>query len=249
MDILETDAYDRRQRRNTSCVLFLSLIPFFLSTAAYFYLWIPDTSASLLAAGVKTTPALLLALLVMSHNGGQSLLGVTGGLVFSAVGDCCLIWPELFLHGMASFALAHVLYSLTFLSARYSTPSPSSPWSLVFYPLIWLLGGGVYAYLFPFLQETPDAAILTPGVGIYVLLIVLMATLAFRTRRALTFLGSLIFMASDLTLALQLFKVTEPTDQGRTIVMTTYYVAQLLIAVGDIKAAESTDDFAKWKRS
>ncbi|XP_067088386.1 lysoplasmalogenase [Osmerus mordax] len=249
MDILETDAYDRRQRRNTSCVLFVSLLPFFLAAAGYFYLWIPDSSPSLLAAGVKAAPILLLALLVMSYNGGQSVLGVAGGLMLSAAGDCCLIWPEMFLHGMASFALAHLLYSLTFLSARYSTASTSSSCSVVLYVLLWLVGGGMYTYLFPFIQEAPDSAVLTPGVGVYVILIVLMATLAFRTRHPLTVLGSLIFMTSDLTLALQLFNVIEPTNQGKATVMTTYYLAQLLIAMGDIRAGESTDNFAKWKRS
>ena len=146
MDILETDAFDRRQRRNMvssiflwytllfsayegkslqswfelismgkvmtdlflfhlfvsscqSCALFFSLLPFFLSSALYFYLWTPDSPPSLVSAGVKSAPALLLAAVVLSWNGGQSVLGVAGGLIFSAVGDCCLIWPELFLHG------------------------------------------------------------------------------------------------------------------------------------------------------
>ncbi|XP_038844272.1 lysoplasmalogenase [Salvelinus namaycush] len=249
MDILETAAYDRRQRRNTYCVLFLFLSPFFLAIAVYFYLWIPDSSPSVLAAAIKAAPVISLALLVLSYKGGRSLLGVAGGLIFSAGGDCCLIWPELFLHGMASFALAHLLYSLTFLSTRYSSLSPSSSLSYFFCLLLWLLGGGLYAYLFPFLQKTPDAAALTPGVGVYVALIVLMATLAVRTRRPLIMLGSLIFMTSDLTLALQTFKVTEPLEHGRHIVMTTYYLAQLLIAVGDIKAVEGGDEFAKWKKS
>ncbi|CDQ91435.1 unnamed protein product [Oncorhynchus mykiss] len=103
MDILETAAYDRRQRRNTYCVLLLSLSPFFLAIAVYFYLWIPDSSPSIFAAAIKAAPVISLALLVLSYKGGRSLLGVAGGLIFSAGGDCCLIWPELFLHGNESF--------------------------------------------------------------------------------------------------------------------------------------------------
>lgn len=153
MDILETHAYHRRQRRNEvqltyiychcskcisartllittrwkdvkyhnfilllykkvttlpfsfsvsfhqSCALLFFLFPFFLSAALYFYLWTPDSPPSIISAGVKSAPVLLLAVAVLSWNGGQSVLGVVGGLVFSAVGDCCLVWPELFLHG------------------------------------------------------------------------------------------------------------------------------------------------------
>lgn len=231
-----------------SCALFLSLLPFFLATALYFYLWTPDFPASITSAGVKSAPTLLLAAVVLSWNGGQSVLGVVGGLVFSAVGDCCLIWPELFVHGMGAFAAAHLLYSLTFFSSRYAT-YPSSFCTRVLYLTLFLIGGGFYIYLYPFLQKAPNSDMLVPGVGIYIFLISLMATLAIRTGHTTTILGSLSFMVSDLALALQVFKVAESTENGNTIVMVTYYLAQLLIAVGDVKVVENQDDFGKWKRS
>ncbi|XP_075993113.1 lysoplasmalogenase isoform X2 [Genypterus blacodes] len=245
MDILETDAYDRKQRRNMSCALFVSLLPFFAATAAYFCLWTPDPSV--MSAGVKAAPVLLLAAVVLSWNGGQSVLGVAGGLVFSAVGDCCLIWPGLFLHGMGAFALAHLLYSVSFLSPCYTTYS-SSTWRRFMYLILFALGVSFYIYLFPYLQKAPDSAVMTPAVGIYVALIALMATLAFRTRQTATLLGSLSFMISDMLLAVQMFKVME-LEHGTHMVMVSYYLAQLLIAVGDVNAMASKDDFGKWKRS
>ncbi|XP_059203057.1 lysoplasmalogenase [Centropristis striata] len=248
MDILETHAYDRRQRRNMSCALLFSLLPFFLSTALYFYLWTPDSPASITSAGVKSAPTLLLAAVVLSWNGGQSVLGVVGGLLFSAVGDCCLVWPELFLHGMGAFAVAHLLYSLTFLSGRYATDSSSSL-NRFLYLILFITGTGFYVYIYPFLQKVPNSELLVPGVGVYTALIALMGSLAIRTRHAATLLGSLIFMVSDMSLALQVFKVTAPMEHGNAIVMVTYYLAQLLIAVGDVRATENEDDFAKWKRA
>ncbi|XP_013878681.1 lysoplasmalogenase [Austrofundulus limnaeus] len=248
MDILETHAYDRRQKRNVSCALLFSLLPFFLSSALYFYLLTPDSAPSVMSAGVKCAPTLLLAAVVLSWNGGQSALGVAGGLVFSAVGDCCLVWPELFIHGMGAFAVAHLLYSLTFLSGRYTTYSSSS-WTRFLYLLLVMTGGVFYIYLFPFLRRAPDSDLLTPGVGIYVVLITVMGVLAIRTRRMVTLLGSLTFVVSDVCLALQVFKVLPPMQHGQLVVMVTYYLAQLLIAVGDIKAVENKDDFSKWKRS
>uniref|UniRef100_A0A7N9B0F2 lysoplasmalogenase n=1 Tax=Mastacembelus armatus TaxID=205130 RepID=A0A7N9B0F2_9TELE len=219
-----------------SYMLLFFLLPFFFSTAVYFYLWTPDSPASITSAGVKSAPALLLAAVVLSWNGGQSILGVVGGLIFSAIGDCCLIWPELFLHGF--FVHLH----------RY-TPYSSSSWARFLYVILVIVGGGSYIYIYPFLQKAPDSDQLTPAVAVYTALITVMAILAIRTHHTATLLGGLTFMVSDLSLALQVFKVMAPTKHGNTIVMVTYYLAQLLIAVGDIQAVENRDDFAKWKRS
>lgn len=117
------------------------------------------------------------------------------------------------------------------------------------YLILFMVGGGFYFYIYPFLQKEPNSDLLIPAVGVYITLIVLMGTLAIRTRHTLTLLGSLAFMVSDLSLALQVFKVTAPTKYGSIVVMVTYYLAQLLIAMGDVKAIENKDDFAKWKRS
>uniref|UniRef100_A0AAQ6A8P5 lysoplasmalogenase n=1 Tax=Amphiprion ocellaris TaxID=80972 RepID=A0AAQ6A8P5_AMPOC len=217
MDILETDAYDRRHRKNVS--LFFSLVPFFLSTAAYFYLWIPDSPPSIMSAAV------------LGWNGGQSILGVVGGMIFSAVGNGCLTWPELFLYGLGAFAVAHLLYSVSFLSSRYTSysSSGSSCWIHLLYLIVLIAGVGFHIFLYPFLQKLPNSDI---------------------TQHMPTLLGGLIFMGSDVSLALQVFKVVENTQQhGNIIVMVTYYLAQLLIAVGDMKAVKDKDDFSKWKRS
>ncbi|KAL4658287.1 lysoplasmalogenase-like isoform X2 [Arapaima gigas] len=242
MDILETDAYDRRQRRNMSCVLFLALLPFFLCTSMYFHLWIPESAPSTFAAAVKCSPVVSLALLVLCYNGGWSLVGVAGGLFLSAGGDVCLIWSKYFLHGMVSFGAAHLLYSTAFFSQRYSSSSSSFSTFLLASITLWGVGGGFYYYILPFIQKAPDAAILTPAVAVYILLIVTMAMLAVRTRRSLTLLGSLMFMVSDLSLALQVFKVIEPSPRGRLVVMMTYYLAQLLIAIGDVTLGGTQDE-------
>ncbi|KAA0705843.1 Lysoplasmalogenase-like protein TMEM86A [Triplophysa tibetana] len=239
MDILETSEYDRRQRRNTTCVVFLYLLPFFASCTIYFYLWIPDSAPSLMAAGIKAAPVLSLALLVFIYNGGWSLLGVAGGLLLSAGGDCCLIWPQLFIPGMGCFALAHMLYAVTFLSSRYSKTSTSSSVFILNF-LLWSIGGGIYVYLVPFLQLDPDADVLVPAIGGYVLLIVIMATMATRTRRSLLIMGSVIFMASDLTIALTKFNVVD-LEYKKHVIMITYYLAQLMIALGDVKAWMEAD--------
>uniref|UniRef100_A0A3P8TAY5 lysoplasmalogenase n=1 Tax=Amphiprion percula TaxID=161767 RepID=A0A3P8TAY5_AMPPE len=198
--------------------LFFSLVPFFLSTAAYFYLWIPDSPPSIMSAGVKSAPELLLAAAVLGWNGGQSILGVVGGMIFSAVGDGCLTWPELFLYGLGAFAVAHLLYSISFLSSCYTSysSSGSSCWIRLLYLIVLIIGVGFYIFL---------------------------------TQHMPTLRGGLIFMGSDLSLALQVFKVVENTQHGNIIVMVTYYLAQLLIAVGDMKAVKDKDDFSKWKRS
>lgn len=149
---------------------------------------------------------------------------------------------------MGAFAVAHLLYSLTFLSSRYKTYSSSSSLTRFFYLILFLVGGSFYIYLYPFLRKAPDSDLLTPGVGVYFILITVMSGLAIKTRHTATLLGSLSFMVSDASLALQVFKVVPPMQYGHIVVMVTYYLAQLLIAVGDVKAVESKDYFSKWKK-
>lgn len=152
------------------------------------------------------------------------------------------------LSGMAAFAVAHLLYSFSFLSNHYAAYSSSS-WRRFLYLILLVTAGGFYTYLYPFLKENPESNILVPAVGVYIALITLMGELAVRTRHTLTLLGSLSFMFSDMFLALHVFKAVPPMKQGHIVVMVTYYLAQLLIAVGDIKATETPNDFSKWKRS
>lgn len=103
--------------------------------------------------------------------------------------------------------------------------------------------------MYPFIKKAEDSDKLVPAVAVYIFLIVLMGFLAIRTRNTLTVLGSVSFMVSDITLALQVFKAITPTINGEYVIMSTYYLAQLLIALGDVKISENKDDFSKWKRS
>lgn len=153
-----------------------------------------------------------------------------------------------YLSGVGAFAAAHLLYSLTFLTSRYATYSSSS-WSRFLYLILLVVAGGFYTYLYPFLKKDPRVDVLVPVVGVYVVVITLMGALAIRSRHTLTLLGSLSFIVSDMSLALQVFNVIPPIKHGNTVVMVTYYLAQLLIAVGDIKATETRDDFSKWKKT
>lgn len=144
--------------------------------------------------------------------------------------------------------MAHMLYSITFMTGPYSERSSSSSlWFL--YLILFIIGGGFYYFLYQFIRKVEDGDKLVPAVAVYIFLIVLMASLAIRTRKVLTVLGSVSFVVSDITLALQIFKVITPTINGEYVIMSTYYLAQLLIALGDIKASEDKDDFSKWKRS
>lgn len=170
------------------------------------------------------------------------------GHFFGGGGFIVRVLTSAYLSGMGAFAVAHLLYSITFLTSRYA-PASSSSWSRFLYLILLAVAGSFYTYIYPFLKKDPRADILVSAVGVYVAFIALMGALAIRTRRMLTVLGSLSFMVSDMSLALQVFNVVSPMEHGNIVVMVTYYLAQLLIAVGDIKATETKDDFSKWKRT
>ncbi|XP_039366075.1 lysoplasmalogenase-like [Mauremys reevesii] len=219
MDILETDARYRRNIAADAKSRRLKLLPFLASCGLYFTLWLPEPSW--VSAGVKSLPVLSLVWFLTAQAWGDgawtpAARRICWGLMFSSVGDACLVWPHLFLLGMVAFALAHVCY-IWALGLR-----PARPWLLLLLALGW---AGAYATLWPCLGGP-----YVPAVGGYSALLAAMAwrALARPPPHLAVATGSLLFMASDLVLAWDHF--CAPVPQARLVVMGSYYAAQGLIA-------------------
>ncbi|XP_066486444.1 lysoplasmalogenase TMEM86B [Tiliqua scincoides] len=202
--------------------LLFKLLPFWVSSIFYFVLWLPENDC--LSAVVKCLPTFSLAAFVAIQAysaGGWTPYSrrIFWGLLFSAVGDVCLVWPDLlFLPGMVSFAFCHGCY----ISAFGLSP---------FWPLILLPVAGLGAAAYFFLLLPCLSGIFVWAVAAYSGLISIMAwrALSQSSQRPLASSGSLLFLVSDLIVALDKFCSSVP--YARFLFMTTYYTSQALIAV------------------
>ncbi|HXG94479.1 MAG TPA: lysoplasmalogenase [Blastocatellia bacterium] len=148
------------------------------------------------------------------------------GLCFSLVGDIFLMLPgDLFVPGLLSFLIAHLFYTFGFV---YMTGRISS----LLYTTPFLLYGGVMMW------------ILLPHVGgfmklpvmVYMIVILAMAWQAFNrwivTRQKgslLASIGAILFVASDSILAINRF--AKPFPEAPSLILSTYFAAQWLIAI------------------
>ena len=165
-----------------------------------------------------------IAVLAISPPSRRYKYAVIVGLLFSLGGDIFLMLPvDLFIAGLISFLIAHLIYIYAFRSGRPMRFKLLAPLLLGGYGVL------VYAVLFPGLDgmEVPVAA--------YILVILAMAWQAWdqwdqlRTRWALlAFIGALLFVISDSVLALNRFG--EPFKAARALTLSTYYSAQWLIS-------------------
>lgn len=146
------------------------------------------------------------------------------GLAFSMLGDIMLMLPsDKFLHGLASFLMAHILYLIAFIS---DSAFPVN--------YLYLIPGLIIATI---LLRTllPRVGGKTVPVVIYSLILVLLLwqsmgrlELSFSHSSLVALIGSLIFITSDVTLVYNRF--VEKYRDGQIYVLSTYYIAQLLIA-------------------
>ncbi|MDO8908528.1 MAG: lysoplasmalogenase [Pseudohongiella sp.] len=170
----------------------------------------------------KIIPIALLLQLALSRTEGKTrtLLGL--GLVLSAIGDVLLALDGLFVQGLAAFLLAQVTYTVLFLT-QFSWQPRRLPWAafIVVYALVCTL------------FIVPGAGDMKLPVTAYMIAISAMA-IAAGFRRDQQFLwvamGALIFMVSDTLIAVGRF--VTPFEYSGIAVMSTYYLAQLLICVG-----------------
>ncbi|RMF10876.1 MAG: lysoplasmalogenase [Candidatus Neomarinimicrobiota bacterium] len=145
------------------------------------------------------------------------------GLICSLAGDIFLLWKDrFFLPGLVSFLLAHILYSLAFLTGRKVRVRGTVIPYLIY-------GGVIYGLLFPGL-----GGLRWPVLG-YVLVILFMAWQALERKRwrpevgSWAALGALLFVVSDSCLAWNRFR--SPLPVAPLLVLGTYYLAQTLLAL------------------
>ena len=158
-------------------------------------------------------------------------------LVFSSLGDDLLLFENLFLPGLGSFLMAHIMYIIFFLKIRYSNlPVPYCK-----YPLIFLNAAVVILFI---LFLAPYLGSLTVPVIVYALAlsITVQSVLhAFHFRRQpagwYCIVGAVLFLISDSLIAIG--KFYHPLPGGDILVMLTYGFAQWGLVYG------STEYFRK----
>lgn len=183
--------------------------------------WIPYPGHAL----VKAVPILLLAAIVFSRterSRARLLFGI--GLLFSAGGDIALAsrFPHYFETGLGLFLVAHLFYTASFLCRpRASFRERGLPLGLV-----------LFVALAVAVLVLPRTGTLLVPVAAYVLAISTMGILAAVQKQdaPALFAGALLFIISDSIIAMNKFVVMIP--QSGILIMTTYYLAQFLLARG-----------------
>ncbi len=145
------------------------------------------------------------------------------GLAFSLAGDCFLMFPGFFIPGLLSFLVAHLFYITLFKQGQSWFPSRRALAATL------AVGALMYAVLFAGLNP-----VLRVAVAAYVIVIALMAAQAIgratvlRDKASLgVAIGAGFFMLSDALLATN--KFAQPLPLAQLWVLSTYYIAQILI--------------------
>ncbi|USK34890.1 lysoplasmalogenase [Bacillus sp. F19] len=163
-----------------------------------------------------------IALINLKAAGIYGIL-VVSGLLFSLAGDVFLMQPaDRFLQGLSSFFIAHVLYTAAFISERDGASNPLI-WSVLI--VIALL---FFRLLFKGVKEK-GGIVMIAAVSLYITVITLMTGTSFFSGQVLIIAAALFFYLSDAVLAWDRFRSS--LKYRDYMVMSTYFLAQLLFAV------------------
>lgn len=176
----------------------------------------------------KALPALILAVWLSTSR--QSLKIVIVAFIFCAIGDLFLAitFESNFIYGLTAFLIAQLLFAIYFWQWR-----SWNAWKIV--PAIVLL---VVALTLA-LVIVPASGMLALPVAIYMLVILCMAMSALlaTTTNYMLLLGATMFMISDSLIGINKFVVPLPFEH--LAIMSSYYLALFLLAVGILKRAQS----------
>jgi len=170
---------------------------------------------------LKAIPVSTLIVLVFRNMRGFARICLVGALICSVCGDILLDLPytNVFIFGLVAFLAGHLFYTVLFF--RYAK-SPDGFGKMIMAGL--MLFAGVMIWIFRGI-----ATALYGPVVLYIVVIVTMcigALLVPAENRRL-FLGALMFIASDVVLAVNKFLFVIP--YGRIINISLYFIAQFMI--------------------
>lgn len=206
------------------------LILFSVTASAVYFLtqpWHPFPG-SIALKGLSVAPLAVLAFRSALPIRERLLLGLA--LAFGSLGDVLLDWSgSLFPVGLGAFLVGHFLYFGLFWSNR---PKPTR---LTWSERLLIIGLGLFASVMSF-YLLPATGQLALPVAIYMgaLTVMVASSVTLQLPERWVVLGALLFLFSDTVLAVSKFK--SPVRGRELLVWPTYYVGQLLIAVGCLRA-------------
>jgi uncharacterized membrane protein YhhN len=181
---------------------------------------------------IKASPVWFCSLSCILHNREKYTIFVAIGLLFGSLGDILLetkasYGVDLFVPGLIAFLIGHLFY----IRAFFVFPPEASA--------VYFAGpicGAYYATIMSVLLPNVSIFLIAP-IAIYGCVITAMAFLGINRflrwekipiwSRLLCLFGSLFFVSSDTMLSINLY---ESVPNSNKLIMTTYYLGQLLIA-------------------
>ncbi len=199
--------------------------------AVTLYLPLTPADPSIRRSAIKTIPLLGFATAAALWSAPPLLIAA---LTLSSLGDLALSRPgrAAFLYGLSAFAMAHLLYVLTFQAAGTDPLWEAFSHAPLAAAVLMLLALSTELWL------TPYTGGLAWPVRAYVALITAMG-LAALGLSGLAVLGAALFITSDILLALQLFRLTpvQPAYKPAGYAVWTLYIAgQFLILMAFTQA-------------
>lgn len=188
---------------------------------------LPAFPGSVVIKVLSIAPLALLAFRVLRNRDGL-MLG--NSLSFSTLGDMFLglDGERLFVFGLSSFLIAHLLYIVLFVRNRSESVIASAGQKIIAVVLM-IFSAAMFAWLWP------DLGVLKLPVAVYLCAITGMgvaATLA-GFRAPWVVIGAVLFIVSDSMIAVGKFK--SPIVYGDYLIWITYYIGQLFIALGFVR--------------
>ena len=167
---------------------------------------------------ITTLLIIALSIIIYKKQKTRYTILIITALLFALIGDILLIGEDYFVFGLAAFLLAHILFTIAFLSVKKFFTKP------IYLAILLSIGGAYYYFLYPHLEGYQIPVI------IYLLTIVIMNWQALSLSRdqkqnniQLLGVAALLFSFSDGVIAYD--KFVEPLSYSSILILPTYWLA------------------------